>query len=370
MILCSNPHPQYLAHKDAIDAAIRRVLDSGWYILGKEVKAFESEFAAYVDVPGAVGVGSGTEAIRLALTACGIGAGDEVITVSHTAVATVAAVELAGAMPVLVDIDPATFNLDPRKLEAAITPRTRAILPVHLYGRACDMPAVIAIAQRHKLRVIEDCSQAHGSTLAGQRVGAWGDLACFSFYPTKNLGALGDGGLVAGRDTAALEQVRLLREYGWAERNVSSIPGCNSRLDEIQAAVLRVKLPHLDDDNRRRRRIAHRYHDALHALPLTLPDLAGDDHVFHQYVIRIDRRDDLAAFLRTRQIAPGIHYPHPVHLQPAYKDRLPGAKHLPHSEQVAKQILSLPIYPELTEAEQQRVVDAITSFFHHSVASL
>jgi len=262
MILCANPGAQYQAHKAEIDAAVARVLAGGWYILGEETRAFEAEFAAYIGVREAVGVGSGTDALQIALAACEIGAGDEVITVSHTAVATISAIEMAGATPVLVDIEPDFFTIDPAQIEAAITPRTKAIIPVHIYGQPANLDAVLEIASRHKLRVIEDCAQAHGAAFRGTRVGAHGDIACFSFYPTKNLGAIGDGGMVVTNDVALAERARLLREYGWAERYVSHISGRNSRLDELQAAILRVKLRRLDDDNQMRAQIAQTLEDS------------------------------------------------------------------------------------------------------------
>jgi dTDP-4-amino-4,6-dideoxygalactose transaminase len=362
MLLCSNPRPQYLAHQQEIDQAIRRVLDSGWYILGPEVAAFENEFAQYLGCPHALGVGSGTEALHLALAACETGAGDEVITVSHTAVATVAAIELAGATPVMVDIDPHTFNIDPNTIASAITPRTRAIIPVHLYGRPCDMHTITALARQHHLKVIEDCSQAHGASIDGKRVGSFGQLACFSFYPTKNLGALGDGGMVVGSEPAVMTRARQLREYGWVERYISHLPGWNTRLDELQAAILRVKLPHLDADNQARRAIAKRYTDALQNLPLTLPSDAPG-HVYHQYVIMTPQRNELLAHLRSREIACAVHYPQPVHLQPAYTGRIKQNHSLPHTEHAANHVMSLPIYPELTLAEQQQVIHAITDYF-------
>ena len=361
MILCSNPKAQYLAHKKQIDTAVQRVLDSGWYILGEEVKQFEAEFASYTGAGHALGVGNGTEAIHLALAACGIGQGDEVITVSHTAVATVAAIELTGATPVLVDIDPRYFTLDVSLVEKAITPRTRAIVPVHIYGQPVDMDAVMAIARRHGLRVIEDCAQAHGATWQGKRVGSIGDLGCFSFYPTKNLGALGDGGMVVTGDQELAAKARLLREYGWAERFISHFPGWNSRLDEIQAAVLRVKLPFLDADNQARREIAAIYGEL--AGDLDLPAVRpGVEHVFHLYVTRSTRRDELLKHLREKGIGAAVHYPAPVHLQPAYRGRLPGGNALPETERAAREILSLPIYPELTDTEQHTVKKAVLAF--------
>jgi len=363
MILCGNPGAQYEAHKAAIDAAVRRVLESGRYILGEEVIGFEREFANYVGVRHAVGVGSGTEALHLALAACGIGEGDEVITVAHTAVATIAAIELAGAVPVLVDIEPDYFTLDPEQLEATITSRTKAIVPVHIYGQPADLEAITSIAKRHDLRVIEDCAQAHGATYRERRVGSWGDIACFSFYPTKNLGAIGDAGAVTTNDPHLADKVRHLREYGWVERNVSRMRGWNSRLDELQAAILRVKLRFLDADNNQRRRIAALYDDLLTGSDLILPHRREDaTHVFHLYVVRSGDRDDLLARLRANGVVAMIHYPVPVHLQPAYAGRIAGAGNLPNTERVAKEILSLPIYPELTEAEVRKAAGACVSY--------
>ncbi|MCS6802825.1 MAG: DegT/DnrJ/EryC1/StrS family aminotransferase [Chloroflexota bacterium] len=363
MILCANPKAQYLAHRDEIDTAIRLALESGRYILGEQVAAFEAEFAAYLGAAYAVGCGSGTEALRLALGALGIGPGDEVITVSHTAVATVAAIELAGATPVLVDIDPQFYTLDPARLEAAITPRTKAIMPVHLYGQPADMTAIAAVARRYGLRVIEDCAQAHGACWGGRRVGGLGDAACFSFYPTKNLGALGDGGMLVTNDEEIAKEARLLREYGWADRYVSHRAGWNSRLDELQAAILRVKLRYLDADNLRRRAIADRYDRELADLGVALPARRpGAAHVFHLYVIRHPERDRLLEFCRRHGIAPGVHYPVPVHLQPAYRGRLPGADQLPETERAAREVLSLPMYPELTEDEVASVIATVRAF--------
>lgn len=362
IIPVANPRAQYAAHRAEIDVAITRVLDVGRYILGEETRAFEREFAAYIGVDHGIGVGSGTEALHLALKACQVGPGDEVITVSHTAVATVAAIELTGAAPALVDIHPSTYTLDPLLLERAITPRTKAIIPVHLYGAPADLDPILAAARRHNLKVVEDCAQAHGATYRGRRVGAWGDIAAFSFYPTKNLGAIGDGGLVATNDAALAERIYLLREYGWAERYVSSIGGWNSRLDELQAAILRVKLRHLDADNARRRALANLYDERLPpATPKPCTPAYGE-HVYHLYVIRHPQRDRLANYLREKGIGTGIHYPQPIHLQPAYRGRLGDAGSLPASEHAAREVLSLPMYPELAEEEARQVADAIRSF--------
>lgn len=346
-----------------IDAAVARVLAGGWYILGPEVRAFEAEFAAYLGVAHTVGVASGTDAVLLALRALGVGPGDEVITVAHTAVATVSAIELSGATPRFVDIDPETYTLDPARLPEAITPRTRAVIPVHLYGRPAEMDSVLAIARAHNLVIIEDCAQAHGARYHGQMVGSLGDAAAFSFYPTKNLGALGDGGAVATNRPEIAERLLLLRQYGWRERYVSDVSGYNSRLDELQAAVLRVRLRHLDEENEARRRLAARYDASLAGLPVTLPVARRDDcPVYHLYVIRAAARDGLAAHLRDRTIGTGVHYPVPVHLQPAYAHLGYGPGSLPNTEAAAQSVLSLPMYPDLPENAVALVGEALHAF--------
>jgi dTDP-4-amino-4,6-dideoxygalactose transaminase len=361
-ILAADPKANYFAHQDAIDAAVRRVLEGGWYILGQEVQAFEEEFARYLGLRAAVGVANGTDAVHLALRACGVGPGDAVVTVSHTAVATVAAVELAGAAPVLVDIDPVTYTLDPNRLADVLVkrpsgPRIRAVVPVHLYGHPADMPAVMDLARRHELFVIEDCAQAHGAAFGGRKVGTWGHMAAFSFYPTKNLGALGDGGAVATDRPELAERARLLREYGWRERYVSAIAGMNTRLDEIQAAVLRVKLRALDQENARRRQLARLYDAAPAGTPLGLPQVREQaEHVYHLYVVRSRQRDGLRDHLKAQGVGTAVHYPAPVHLQPAYQGRVElGGGRLPVTEQVCREVVSLPMHPQLTD-EQARYV--------------
>ncbi len=365
-ILQSSPLAGYLASKVDIDAAIAETLNSGWFILGQQTKTFEKEFADFVGATDCVGVGNGTDALEIALRACDIGPADAVLTVSHTAVATVAAIELTGATPVFVEIDPITFTMDPECLVRTIAdyhgagrnlPRLRAIIPVNLYGHPAALPSILAIARQHGLRVIEDCAQSHGATVEGRTTGTWGDLAAFSFYPTKNLGALGDGGAVVTNDAALASKVRLLREYGWRERYVSAVPGMNSRLDELQAAILRVKLRRLATDNDRRRTLARQYDTHLAGAPLGLPvTREGVTHVFHQYVIRTPRRDDLKEFLHSRGIGSLIHYPVPVHLQPAYRGRLfSSATGLRETERAAREVLSLPMYPQLTEKEIHQV---------------
>ncbi len=360
----SDPKASYLAHQSEIDDAIRQTLDSGWYILGKQVAAFEQEFAAYIGVGHCVGVANGTDAIELALRACGVGPGDTVITVSHTAVATVAAIELAGAEPLMVDIDPATFTISPQAIENAINTyrgkaRIKAIIAVHLYGHPAELVAIQELARRYDLRMVEDCAQAHGAKIGDRRVGSIGDIAAFSFYPTKNLGALGDGGAVVTNDSELAERLKLLREYGWRERYVSEIAGMNSRLDELQAALLRVKLKALDAENERRRQIARMYDEKLAAASLRLPQVCGDvTHVYHQYVVRSDERDGLKEVLRTKGIGTLVHYPVPIHLQPAYRNRS-VADTLPETERAAKEVLSLPMFPQLTDEQVELVCQAI-----------
>jgi dTDP-4-amino-4,6-dideoxygalactose transaminase len=361
-----DPKANYLAHRAEIDAAVGAVLTSGWYILGKEVTAFEEEFARYIGVSAGIGVGSGTDALLLALRACGVGPGDGVITVSHTAVATVAAIEMAGTTPILVDIDPVTFTLDAEKLANLLDhypadfPPAKAIVPVHLYGHPADLPPIMEIARRHGLSVIEDCAQSHGATRDGRTTGAWGDMAAFSFYPTKNLGALGDGGIVVTNREDLADQAQLLRQYGWRQRYISEIPGINSRLDEMQAAILRVKLGALDAENSRRRQIAAIYDRGLAGAGIELPAVRAEvSHVYHQYVVRTPHRDDLQQTLRSAGIGTLVHYPQPVHCQPAYRDRLPIHGDLAQSERAAAEVLSLPIYPEMTGEDVSIVIEAI-----------
>jgi len=359
MILCSNPALQYLSYKKQINAAIKQVLQSGWFILGNEVKAFEEEFAKYIGVNFAKGTGSGTDAIMLALKALQIGAGDEVITVSQTAVATVAAIEMAGAKPVMVDIEEDFYTIAPEKIEAAITPKTKAVVAVHLYGQPADLNAILKITKKHKLKLIEDCAQAHGAIYKNKRAGSIGDVGCFSFYPTKNLGALGDGGMVVTNDAKLAEKVEMLRQYGWKKRYISEFAGVNSRLDELQAAILRVKLAHLDDDNAKRNHIAQMYDKQLGQTEIIIPKKRQNcSHVYHLYVIRAKKRDQLLEHLKQQGIAAAVHYPMPVHLQPAYNHR----QKLPVTEKIAKEILSLPMYPELTEKQTQKIINAVKEF--------
>ena len=355
---------QYLAIQPEIDAAIAAVFAAGRFILGEQVAAFEQEFAAYCGARHGVGVGSGTEAIHLALLACGIGPGDEVITVPNTAVATVAAIEQSGACPVFVDVDFAARTLDPHKLEAALTPRTRAILPVHLYGAPADLDPILALARARGVRVVEDCAQAVGALYRGLRLGSLGDLGCCSFYPTKNLGAYGDGGFITTTDDALADRLRLLRTYGWRERDKSVIKGLNSRLDELQAAVLRVKLRHLDAWTARRRQLAARYSAALSGSGVNLPfEKSGLQPVYHLYVIATPERDALRAHLKERGIETLVHYPVPIHLQEAYAGMGCAAGSFPNAECLARQILSLPLYPEMDDDTVDTVAAVIRDYY-------
>ena len=369
----ANPKAGYLALKSGIDAAIHRVMESGWYILGEEVREFEQEFAAYVGMPYAVGVASGTDALELALRGFKIGRGDLVFTVSHTAVATVAAIERCGATPVLIDIDSQTFTISPDQLEQTAkelsqTPRfakgLKAIIPVHLYGHPADLPAILDIARKYGMVVIEDCAQAHGAKLQNRMVGSWGDIGAFSFYPTKNLGCFGDGGMLVCKDQKIAERVRALREYGWQERYLSSFPGINSRLDELQAAILRVKLAKLDENNQRRREIAGIYDEAL-ATTAVYPPFRSDDisHAYHLYVVRSGQRDRLRQFLLAQGIGTAIHYPDPIHCQPAYRNKiLTGKGGMENTDKICKMILSLPMYPELRDEEIFKIIDMLAKW--------
>jgi dTDP-4-amino-4,6-dideoxygalactose transaminase len=360
-VLVADPKRGYHAHKEAIDRAILKVLGEGHYILGKEVAAFEASFAEFVGARAAVGVASGTDALVLALRAHGIERGDGVVTVSHTSVATVAAVELVGAVPVLADIEPTFYTLDPASLERALAgdiaggdgnrPPIKAVIVVHLYGQPASMSDIASICASRGLVLIEDCAQAHGARLGDRSIGSWG-TAAFSFYPTKNLGALGDGGAVTTNDQGIADKIKMLREYGWRQRYVSEILGINSRLDELQAAVLSAKLPWLAEDNRRRQAIALAYDEGLGDAVAPPARRAGANHVFYQYVVRVAERQAFRDALRRRGIGTNVHYPVPVHLQPAYRDRIwlvDGA--LPVTERAANEVLSLPMFPELTDDE-------------------
>lgn len=364
MILCADPKAQYLARAGEIQEAITGVLESGWYILGEQVKAFEKEFAEFVGVPHCIGVANGTDALAIALRACGVGAGDEVITVSHSAVATVAAIEQIGAIPVLCDIEPESRCLNPDLLPGLLSEKTRAIIPVHIFGHPANIEAICEFARKHELFVVEDCAQAHGARCGSRMVGSFGHVAAFSFYPTKNLGAIGDGGGIVTANDSIAENAKILRQYGWKERYVSSIAGLNSRLDELQAAILRVKLRHLETDNARRNQIADMYDRAFLGTSLGLPHRSsGVTHAMHLYVVEHDKRDDLRQYLLSQGIQAAIHYPLAIHQQPAYCSRgIRGANQLVVTEAVYKRILSLPMYPELSDGDVERVIVAVKSW--------
>ena len=360
----ANPGAGYLAHKQEIDAAISRALDSGWYILGQEGRAFEAEFAAWLGAGTAVGCGNGTDAIALALRGLGVGTGSTVVTVSHTAVATVAAIESTGATPLLIDIEPDHYTMDPAELAQVLAdpppglPPIRAVVPVHLYGQAADVGVIDTLYRRHGAVLIEDCAQAHGARRSGQMVGTFGDAATFSFYPTKNLGALGDGGAVVARDPAVAARIAALRQYGWTRHYISDEIGVNSRLDELQAAILRIKLTHLDAANTRRREIAAAYDAVLGARAPRRR--RGSEHVYHLYVVRVPDRDQVQARLRARGVGTGVHYPMPVHLQPAYEGRVAlGPSRCVETERAAAEVMSLPLYPELTGAQVRIVCETL-----------
>jgi dTDP-4-amino-4,6-dideoxygalactose transaminase len=345
-----------------INAAISRVLRRGWFILGPEVEAFEDAFAAYLNITYCVGCASGTEAIALALMACDVGAGDEVITVAHTAVPTVSAISMVGAQPIFVDVDPDTCLMDVTRVEAAISAHTHAIVPVHLYGQCVNMEPLLSIANRYGIPVIEDCAQAHGARHKEQMAGTMGLLGAFSFYPSKNLGCYGDGGMVVTNDETLAKKLRMLRSYGQRQRYYHEIKGINSRLDELQAAILMVKLPYLNHWNERRRRIANMYHNRFQELPVVLPsEMENNYHVYHIYAIQTPKRDALREYLEQQGVQTLIHYPIPVHQQKAYLMSVKEA--LPSTESVAGQILSLPIYPQMRESEVTMVIETIERFF-------
>jgi dTDP-4-amino-4,6-dideoxygalactose transaminase len=368
----TDPRAGFLAQRAEIEQAITRTLEGGRYILGDEVTTFEREFAAFAKASHGIAVANGTDALEVALRALDLPPGSGVVTVSHTAVATVAAVERAGLVPVLADIESAFYTMDPASLSRAAAgditggigskPTIRAVIPVHLYGQVAAMGDIVAIANKHDLRIVEDCAQAHGAALDGTQVGGFGDIACYSFYPTKNLGAVGDGGFVTTSDGQFAERMKMIREYGWKSRYVSDIKGLNSRLDEIQAAILRVKLPRLAGANARRREIAGLYDRGLAGVLPTPNIRKGATHVYHQYVVRVpgEKRDLIRERMAERGVGTLIHYPMPVHRQPAYKGGTwQAGGGLAVTERAATEVLSLPMYPELTAAAIDEAIAAI-----------
>lgn len=351
---------QYQSIKPEIDAAIARVLESCQFVLGPEVAGFEDEFAAYCGTAECIALNSGTSALHLALLAAGVGPGDEVITVPFTFVASVSAVTYAGARPVLVDIDPRSFTMDPALIEAAITPRTKAILPVHLYGQSADMDPIMEIARRRRLLVIEDAAQAHGAKYKGRSVGSIGDMACFSFYPGKNLGAYGEGGAVTTSNSEYAHTIRMLRDWGQDRKYHHLLRGFNYRMEGFQGAILRVKLRHLEAWTEARRAVVRLYDELLADSGVETPtEMPWGRHVYHVYTLRADDRDGLQAALQADGIQTGIHYPVPAHLQPAYADLGYGRGAFPQSEAAAEQVLSLPLYPELSPQAVAQVAGAV-----------
>jgi dTDP-4-amino-4,6-dideoxygalactose transaminase len=368
----TDPKASYLAQKAEIEQAIMRTLEGGRYILGEEVTTFEKAFASFAKASHGIAVANGTDALEVALRALDLPPGSGVVTVSHTAVATVAAIELAGLTPVLADIEPDFYTMDPTAVGMALTgdisggseprPTIRAVIPVHLYGQMAAMNEIVAQARKHGLCIIEDCAQAHGAALDDKPVGSFGDIACYSFYPTKNLGAVGDGGLVTTSKGELAERMKMIREYGWKSRYVSDIKGLNSRLDELQAAILSVKLPRLAAANARRGEIARLYDKGLAGVLPTPKLRSGARHVYHQYVVRVpgDKREMIRERMAERGVGTLIHYPMPVHLQPAYKGKIwLAGDNLSVTEKAAEEVLSLPMYPELKDDAVAEVIAAL-----------
>ncbi len=353
---------QYLKIKDKLDRALLDALEKTQFILGPNVAAFEKEAAAYLGVDHAVAVASGTDALHLALAAAGIGPGDEVITTPFTFIATAEAIRYVGATPVFVDIDPASFNIDPIEIEKAITPRTRAVIPVHLFGQPADMTAIASLCQKHGLAIVEDCAQSFGAALGGRMTGAFGEFGCFSFFPSKNLGCYGDGGMVTTNSLELAEKLRVLRNHGSRVRYHHSVIGFNSRLDEIQAVVLRAKLKHIEEYNAGRRRVAHLYGRLLEGAPVTTPHEDGKGvHVYHQYTVLTDHREKIMEALTAAGIASAIYYPIPLHRQDVFAADYQGLS-LPYAEEASRRCMSLPIFPEMTDEQVREVADVIRKF--------
>lgn len=360
LIPVSNPKARFIKVKNDLLKITETIIDGGTYILGQEVTSFEKEFADYIGVTYCVGVANGTDAIAIALRGLGVNPGDEVITVSHSAVATVAAIEMIGAIPVFADIEEDTRCIDPSKIEELISSKTKVIIPVHIYGQPARMSEILAVARKYGLKVLEDCAQAHGAKIGDKKVGSFGDAAAFSFYPTKNLGAIGDGGAVVTNSNYIFENILALRQYGWRQRYISDIPGVNSRLDELQAAFLRIGLKELDNDNARRNEIAERYSNEIKSDKIKLPAAFPNTyHAFHLFVIETEKREEFAKYLNSKGVGTALHYPVPIHLQPAYLGKIRGSDKLFQTEKLYKRILSLPMYPELSMSSVNRIIKTI-----------
>jgi dTDP-4-amino-4,6-dideoxygalactose transaminase len=360
MIPFNNFKRQYLNLSPEIDSTVKEVMESGWFILGENGVQFEDAFSTFCGVKYGIGVASGTDALQLALLACGIKKGDEIITVANTAIPTVSAITSAKANPILIDIDPTTYTMDPREIEKVITNNTKVIMPVHLYGQCADMDPILEIAKKYNLKVIEDCAQAHGAEYKGKKAGSMGDAAAFSFYPTKNLGAFGDAGMVITDNPEIEGKVKLLRNYGQKQRYHHIIKGTNSRLDEIQAAILLVKLKYLNKWNERRREIAKEYTHNFNDLDMICPlETENRKHVYHLYVIRVKERDKFQHKLKLAGVDTLIHYPIPIHLQDSYNELRYASVRLKNTEIISKEIVSLPIYPELTDDEIKIIINSV-----------
>lgn len=360
----ANPHAQYMRYQKAIQAAMQQVLNEGCYVLGNQVRQFEEEFSSYIGTRHCIGVGSGTDALSLSLRSLNISPGDEVITVSHTAVATVAAIAMTGATPVLIDIEKDRKTLNPELLENAISKKTKAIIVVHIYGQPAQINDILSIAERHGLTVIEDCAQATGALYDNVRVGSIAHIGCFSFYPTKNLGAIGDGGAITTNDSDLAKRLRSLRQYGWNDERESQEISLVSRLDELQASILRVKLEQLDSDNQKRQNIADHYQKSLSNLPLELPLIEQNSKsVFHLYVIQHSDRDLIKRHLNDLGVGTAIHYPKPVHHHQAFQQICKIPDKLKITEEISHSILSLPMFPEMSDTQKERVTDALKRYF-------
>lgn len=368
MIICANPVAQYMSQREEILAAVTKVLDKGPYILGPEVDGFEKAFAKYCGATHGIGLNSGTDALILSLKALGVQPGDEVVTVSHTALATVSAVLAVGAIPVLVDVHPQLYTIDFKKMEQAITAKTKVIIAVHIYGQTAELDQILRIAKANNLPLIEDCAQSTGGFYKGRRVGSLGIVGCFSFYPTKNLGAIGDGGMVVTSDHELNIKIRRLRQYGWDDHRKTEVPGLNSRLDEIQASILNVKLKDLDNSNQKRMKIAEIYSRELASLDLVLPVAnSAQEHIYHLYVIRLQERDALKAHLERNGIMAGIHYPVPAHRHGGYQQKCRiESSGMAVTDELSQTVLSLPMYPELSISDVSKVCTSVKSFFENA----
>lgn len=353
---------QYFSIKDEIDLAVKRVLESGHFILGNEVSSLEREVAEYIGVKHAIGVASGTDALHLSLLACGIGEGDEVITTPFSFIATAEAISYCGAKPIFVDIDINSYNIDPAKIEDKITKKTKAIIPVHMYGYTAEMDKILEIAKKYNLKVIEDCAQAFGTEYKDKKNGGIGDIGAFSFFPSKNLGAYGDGGIVVTDDKDIADKIMMLRVHGSKQKYIHQMVGYNSRLDEIQAAILRVKLKKIDEWNEMRRKNASIYNNLLNKLHVQLPKEAGKSHIYHVYTARIKNRDEFIKFLSENGISSAIHYPVPIPAQEAYRHLNYSESDLPNSYKAAREVVSLPMFPELKRDEIEKVCEAVKVF--------